>query len=170
MLDLLSEDYPDYMSYNLIYYASQMFLCESNIRHKSYSELRKLFDNAAAIHEDKENVINQIKKLSLDIIGRDIFKREIRIVDGHDSSSYFGIMPVRVIDYADTNDLDSVAEMNSIEALSSVRENEFTAKIGENDTPVELIIDFYRRFIYRVEYMLRIGNEKGYDLISVMGP
>ena len=50
-----------------------MFLCESNIRNKSYSELRKLFDNAAAIHEDKENVINQIKKISLDIIGRDIF-------------------------------------------------------------------------------------------------
>ncbi|MBQ7578500.1 MAG: hypothetical protein IJT21_09570 [Synergistaceae bacterium] len=275
MLDLLKEDYPDYMSNDLIYYASQKFLDESDIRHRSYYELRKLFDNADSIHEDNENVINQIQKLSFDIIGRDIFKREIGIVDGHDSSSYFWIMPVRVIDYADSNGLDSVAKMKSseisieeddvaqyltpflykyyddeleankkrvkywnpkdkdgniiytkgfewylthnfythqsimnmladirdtIEALSSGRENEFTAKLRkkrgtetykllysknmtqeqideynanipkEDDTPVDLIIDFYRRFIYRMEYMLRVGSEKGYNLISFMGP
>ena len=34
----------------------------------------------------------------------------------------------------------------------------------------ELIIDFYRRFIYRMEYMMKIGKENGYDLISFMGP
>ena len=33
-----------------------------------------------------------------------------------------------------------------------------------------LVIDFYRRFVYRMEYMLAIGAEKGYDLISFMGP
>ena len=44
-----------------------------------------------------------------------IFKREIGIVDGHDSSSYFWIMPVRVIDYSNTNDMDNVAEMRSVE-------------------------------------------------------
>ena len=39
-----------------------------------------------------------------------------------------------------------------------------------DDTPADLIIDFYRRFIYRIEYMMKVGEEKGYDLISVMGP
>ena len=36
-------------------------------------------------------------------------------LDGHDSSSYFWIMPVRVIDFENTADLDSVAEMRSTE-------------------------------------------------------
>lgn len=40
----------------------------------------------------------------------------------------------------------------------------------EDDTQIELIIDFYQRFIYRMEYMLKVGKEKGYDLISFMGP
>ena len=34
----------------------------------------------------------------------------------------------------------------------------------------ELIIDFYHRFIYRMEYMMKIAEENGYDLISIMGP
>lgn len=40
----------------------------------------------------------------------------------------------------------------------------------EDDTEVGLVIDFYRRFVYRMEYMVKVGKEKGYDLISVMGP
>lgn len=40
----------------------------------------------------------------------------------------------------------------------------------EDNTEIELIIDFYRRFIYRMEYMMKVGKEKGYDLISFMGP
>lgn len=40
----------------------------------------------------------------------------------------------------------------------------------EDDTEIELIVDFYRRFIYRMEYMLKVGQEKGYNLISFMGP
>ena len=40
----------------------------------------------------------------------------------------------------------------------------------EDTTDIELIIDFYRRFIYRMEYMMRVGEEKGYNLISFMGP
>lgn len=128
---------------------------------------------------------------------------EIRIIDGHDSSSYFWIQPVRVIDYSDTNDsiLNILADMkDTIEALSSGRENEFTVKLREkkgsetykllyaknltqeqideynanipteDDTPIDLIIDFYRRFISRMEFMLEIGKENGYDLISFMGP
>ena len=40
----------------------------------------------------------------------------------------------------------------------------------EDDTEIDLIIDFYRRFIYRIEYMMKVGKENGYDLISFMGP
>ena len=39
-----------------------------------------------------------------------------------------------------------------------------------DDTEVELVVDFYQRFLYRMEYMLKVGKEKGYDLISFMGP
>lgn len=37
-------------------------------------------------------------------------------------------------------------------------------------TETDLIVDFYRRFIYRMEYMMKVGKENGFDLISVMGP
>ncbi|MBQ7561326.1 MAG: hypothetical protein IJS99_05795 [Synergistaceae bacterium] len=233
MLALLKEDYQVYMSDRLIYNSAYIFLSESTIKHKSYLALRKLFDECLTLNKDKEYIIAQIKALSLAIIGRDIFKREIQIVDGHDSSSYFWIMPVRVIDYSDTNDLDNVAEMDHVEisieendvnqyltpflykyfddelkanksrgdysgfewylthnfytydsvrkilndiqdtinALSQGRENEFIAKMPcEDNTPAEIIIDFYNRFIYRMEYMIKIGSEKGYNLISFMGP
>lgn len=40
----------------------------------------------------------------------------------------------------------------------------------EDDTEVGLIVDFYQRFLYRMEYMMKVGKEKGYDLISFMGP
>ena len=275
MLNLLKEDYSEYMSDSLVYYVTEIFLLRSAIRHKSYRALRELFDNAIKIHNDKEDVLSQIRELSLAIIGKDLFKEEFEIFDCHDSTSYFWIMPVRVIDYTDTNDSDNVAEMDKLEisieqddvaqyltpflykyyddeleankkrvqywdpedkdgnilyskgfewylthnfytynsianmlndikdtinALSSGRENEFTAKLREkrgfetykllysknltqeeineynaniptiNDTEAEVIIDFYRRFIYRMEYMMKIGDENGYNLISFMGP
>ena len=89
---------------------------------------------------------------------------------------------------------------NTIDALTSGRENEFTLKLKEkrgtatfelvyaknltdeqikehndnrpkeDDTEIELIIDFYQRFIYRMEYMIKVGKEKGYEYISFMGP
>ena len=40
----------------------------------------------------------------------------------------------------------------------------------EDNTEVDLIVDFYQRFIYRMEYMMKVGVEKGYNLISFMGP
>ncbi len=88
----------------------------------------------------------------------------------------------------------------TIDALTFGRENEFTAELKvkrgmatyeliysknlneeerkqyndnsptDDDTEVELVIDFYNRFIYRMEYMLKVGEEKGYNLISFMGP
>lgn len=276
MLDLFREDYANYMADYSIYHAIHSLLLESDICHKSYLAIRELLDNAVASQEAGDQVFLKIKDLSLTIIGRDIFKREIGIVDGHDSSSYFWIMPVRVIDYSNTESIDNVAAMRSvqisieeddvaqyltpflykyfddeleankkrvedywidddgneqttpvsgfewylthnfftfesmeailkdisdtIDALASGRENEFTGKLKEkrgtatyellyakdlseeqikeynanrpkeDDTEVELILDFYRRFIYRMEYMIKVGKEKGYDLISFMGP
>lgn len=276
MLDLFREDYSDLIEDYEVYHTVHRFLLESNICYKSYLEVRRLFDNAKTLKQDNEQTLKQIKELSLATIGRDIFKEEIGIVDGHDSSSYFWIMPVRVIDFKNTDDIDSVAEMRSVEisieeddvdqyltpflyryfdekleanakratsywtddegnehaeyingfewylthnfytfdsirkiiadindtivAMSTGLENEYTEKLREkrgfethtliyaknlsqkeideynanrptvNDTKEDLIIDFYKRFIYRMEYMLKVGEEKGYNLISFMGP
>ncbi len=262
MLGLLKEDYAKYMSDSTIYHTIHCFLLESDICHKTFEGVEKLLDTATANLYSNSQVIAQIKELSLKIIGRDIFKREIGIVDGHDSSSYFWIMPVRIIDYEDTADLDSVAEMRSaeisieeddvaqyltpflynyfdeeleenkkrkdvsgfewylehnfftfdsmelilkdivdtVDALASGRETEYTKKVKikrgtatyqllyakdlnaeeiaaynanrptEDNTEVGLVIDFYQRFLYRMEYMMKVGKEKGYNLISFMGP
>ena len=276
MLDLLREDYPQFMSDGDICHTVHRFLLDSDICEKTYTKLRELFDNALSQHKKNEQLVEQVKALSLAVIGRDIFKKEIGIVDGHDCSSYFWIMPVRVIDFSDTHDFDNVAEMRSVEisieeddvaqyltpflykyfdqdleankrrdyqkwvdedgkeqtsyvegfewylthnfytyeamakiltdindtidALSTGRDNEYTSKLKEkrgkatyklvyakdltdeqikayndnrpteDDTEIELIIDFYRRLVYRLEYMIKVGKEKGYDLISFMGP
>ena len=262
MLGLLEEDYEKYMSDNTIYHTIHCFLLESDICHKSFEGIQKLLASAVTNHYDNAQVVSQIKDLSLIIIGRDIFKREIGIVDGHDSSSYFWIMPVRIIDYENTGALDSVAEMRSaeisieeddvaqyltpflyeyfdeeleankqrkdvsgfewylehnyftfeqmvsvlkdiedtVDALASGKETEYTKKLKlkrgtatyqllyakdlnaeevaaynanrptEDNTEVDLVIDFYQRFLYRMEYMLKVGKEKGYNLISFMGP
>ncbi len=275
MLRLMEEDYPRYMSNRQLYNAIHRFLLESDIRHKSCLKLKELFANTLALQQNNEEVLIKIRELSISVIGRDIFKREIAIIDGHDGSSYFWIKPVRVIDYTNTDYMENVAEMKSNEisieeddvnqyltpflykyfddeleankkrnyacwvddgnervshvegfewylthnfftydsiesilkdisdticALSSGRETEYTNKLREkrgwatyqilyaknlsedqvkeynanrpkeDDTKIELIIDFYHRFIYRMEYMMRVGKEKGYDLISFMGP
>lgn len=262
MLNLFSEDYAHYMSDYHIYHAVHNLLLESDICHKSFEELKKLFDKASANRQAIQQVLGQIKELCFRMTGRDIFKKEIGIVDGHNSSSYFWIMPVRVIDYENTASRDNVAEMRSVEisieeddvaqyltpflykyfdenleanknrqnvtgfewylehnfftydsmrnvlrdikdtidAFSSEQTNEHTVKFKKkrgtstyqlddtedlteeqtaehnankphkNDTKNELILDFYRRFIYRMEYMIKVGEEKGYDLISFMGP
>lgn len=273
LFDLLKEDYSIYMSDEDISNSVYRFLLNSDICYKSYLKLRDLFDNSLSIKQNNEQVLIEIKELCFSITGRDIFKKEIGIVDGHDSSSYFWIQPVRVIDFSDTNGIDNVAEMetveisieeddvdqfltpflykyfdnnleankkrvdnlndvnkptqyvdgfewylthnfytfdsiekmlkdmkDTIEALSYGRKNEFTDKLKEkkgwatyelvyarswndkeikeyntnrpteDDTDAELIIDFYSRFIYRMEYMIKIGEEKGYNLISFMGP
>ena len=276
MLHLLREDYPSYLQDGEIYHAVHRFLLASDICFKSFLKLNDLFIRARFQHLKKEQVLTQIKTLSFSVVGRDIFKKEIGIVDGHDSSSYFWIMPVRIVDYADTNDLDNVAEMKSAEisieendvarylapflhkyfddsleankrrvhqswkdedgrehhsyvegfewylthnfypydavrnilrdingtadALSVGKKAEFTTKRkeqrgretdklidakdrsdeqveeyhasrpAEDDTEVGLVIDFYRRFVYRMEYMMKVGKENGYHLISFMGP
>lgn len=262
MMGLLGEDHPKYMADYAIGHAVHRLLLESDICHKSFENLQRLLGDAAANRHDNNRVLTQIKDLSFSIIGRDIFKREIGIVDGHNSSSYFWIMPVRVIEYEDTSDWDNVARMRSaeisieeddvaqyltpflypyfdeeleenkkrkdvsgfewylehnfftfdsmaqilrdiedtVDALISGRETEYTQKLEikrgtatyrliyakdlneeeiaeyndnrptEDDTEVALVVDFYRRFLYRMEYMMKVGKEKGYNLISFMGP
>ena len=44
------------------------------------------------------------------------------------------------------------------------------ARPKENTTEVGMIVDFYRRFISRLENMIKTGEENGYDLITFMGP
>ena len=262
MLDILKEDYAKYMSDYDICHTIHCFLLDSDICYKSYEAIRKVLDVATANNYGNEQVVTQIKELSFNTVGRDIFKREIGIVDGHNSSSYFWIMPARIIDYDDSGDTDNVAEMRSIEisieeddvaqyltpflyeyfdekidankhrrnvsgfewylehnfftydqmshilkdiadtvdALISCTETEYTKKLKikrgtsayrllyakdltedevaaynanrptEDDTEVALVVDFYQRFLYRMEYMMKVGKEKGYDLISFMGP
>lgn len=276
MLALLKEDYSSYMFDEVIYNVVYGFLLESTIRYKSYLKLKDLLDGALSQNLKKELVVSQIKNLSLSVIGRDIFKKEIRIVDGHNSSSYFWIRPVRILDYSNTGRLDTVAEMDGLEisieeddvaqyltpflykyfdkeleankkrdyecwtddngqeqisytdyfewylthnfytheavanilndindtidALSSGKKTDYTVELKkkrgwatnelvyakdwteeeikayndnrptEDDTEISLIIDFYRRFVYRMEYMMTVGKENGFDLISFMGP
>lgn len=262
MLDLFREDYPHYMEDREIYHTIHRFLLDSDICYKSFEEVKKVLSNATTNAKDNKYVLGEIKDLCLKIIGRDIFKKEIGIVDGHDSSSYFWIMPVRVVDDTDTDSMDNIAEMRSneisieeddvsqyltpflykyfdenlsanknrndangfewyltynfftfesmtkilndikdtVDALCTGRDNEYTSELKikrgtatyellyakeltaeeikeynanrptEDDTEINLIIDFYRRFIYRMEYMINVGREKGYNLISFMGP
>ena len=276
MFGLLHEDYPNYISDYDIQHTIHRFLLESDVCYKSYLKVKDLLDNAVTLDFNKSKILDEVKGLSFEILGRDIYKKEIGIVDGHDSSSYFWIMPVRVIDFSNTNSIDNVAKMRSaeisieeddvaqyltpflykyfdaeleanknriedywidddgnehinivddfewylthnffafdsiknimkdisdtIDALSSGWETEYTKKLRkkrglatgkllyakdmseeqikeynanrptEDDTETELIIDFYRRFLYRMEYMLKVGEEKGYNLISFMGP
>lgn len=262
MLELFLEDYPDHMADRTIDNAVRDFLRESRIPHKAYLGLRKIFDQAVSGREDNGDVLKEIKELSFVFLGRDIFKPEIGLIDGHDSTSYFWVMPVRIIDYRDTNGIFNVAEMRKCEisieendvddylspyllkyfddkllanrkrvadhrevcfewnltynfytydtmekviadiedticALSTGGENEYTAKLmkkkiepgqmiyvkardrrarddawqpSEDDATVDMLIDFYRRFIYRMKYMMTVGRENGFDLISFMGP
>lgn len=276
MMDLMLEDYPRYMSDWDIRNTIHHFLLKSDITFKSYLKLKELLDNALSARVKNEQVLLRIRELSYEVIGRDIFKIEISIDDGHNGSSYFWIQPVRVIDYENTDSLVNVAEMSSaeisieeddvaqyltpflykhfdndlkanktrwgdvwedpngnvhktavdgfewylthnfytfeavrkilvdikhtIDALISGIDTEFTQKLKikrgtetyellyakglteeqikayndnrpkEDDTEAEMVIDFYQRFLYRMEYMLKVGEEKGYDLISVMGP
>ena len=267
---LLKEDYPSFMENEPIRYAVGMFLLESSICHKSYLELRTLFNSADEEGWDNEKVLKKVKKLSYDFLGRDIFRKEICIIDDHDPTSYYWIMPARVIDYSNSNSLDCVAELrnaeisiadddvsqylrpfllkhfddnlkanknridnegngieyisgfnrylthnyytfdsvvniindlkDTIDALSSGRETEYTIELRKkrgmatyllvnapkltkeqiqryndtrptvDNTPSDMIIDFYNRLIYRLEYMMKIGKEKGFDLISFMSP
>ena len=61
-----------------------------------------------------QHLLNEAFRLCYAVIGRDIFKKEIGIVDGHDCSSYFWIRPVKIVDPSDTNGIDNVAEMPSV--------------------------------------------------------
>ena len=68
---------------------------------------------------------------------------------------------------------------DTIDALRSGKENEFTVCLqkrvphdtyANHDEEASCILDFYHRFIYRMEYMMQIAKENGYDLIAFQGP
>ena len=249
MLDLLKDDYESYMADYSIYHSVHELLLESDICYRSFLKIQDLFNNAIASKLNNEQVLIQVKELCLAILGRDIFKKEIGIVDGHDCSSYFWIRPVRIFDSKYIYDIDDVAEMQGVEisieeddvnsyltpflfkyfdgeleankkrvdeywtdedgnekasyvrdfewylthnfytlesvkemlddvrdtidAFDSERETDLTTKLKEKNNDhldIELVVDFYHRFIYRMEYMIKVAAEKGYDLISFMGP
>ena len=243
MIDLLEDDFSVYMS-GPIYGKVHQILLQSDICHKAFEKIKMLLTNGTLCNKTEEQVLVEIENLSFSMLGRNIFKNEIGIVDGHYGSSYFWISPVRVIDFSNTNSSDNVARnrgieisieeddvytyltpflykyfedkleankkrieyqwidddgneqvsvikgfewylthnffsfasmekiiqeiANTIDILTSGKKNEFTEKL--KDTEIELVIDFYKRFIYRMEYMMKVGIEKGYDLISFMGP
>lgn len=115
MFEILTEDYEEYMGDYEINEVIYSFLLESDICYRTYIEVRKILDNALANKIDHKTVLAELKKISLEFLGRDIFKPQIGIVDGHDCSSYFWIRPVRVIDFTNTDAEDNVAEMRSLE-------------------------------------------------------
>ncbi|MEG0396686.1 MAG: hypothetical protein RR612_08160, partial [Oscillospiraceae bacterium] len=84
MMYLLNEDYPEYMSEEEIYRTVHRFLLESDVCHYSFLKLKNLFDNALSLCENNGEILIQIKELCFAVIGRDIFKREIGIIDGCD--------------------------------------------------------------------------------------
>ena len=265
MMHLLQEDYAAYMSDGTIYETIHCFLLESYRSARSFERIQALLKSALFNHYNNHQVVTYLKRLSFKTIGRDIFKKEISITDGLDSTSAFAIMPVRVIDYYDTEDKENLVTMKSvaisieeddvgrylfpfldkhfdinlkankrrlnfceygfsgyyipnfftldsvtqilkdiaatIDALSSGRETAYTKRLRfqrntthdhlphtephnneehndidpkANHTTVNKdimrIIAFYQRFLYWMEYMIRISKENGYKMILFQGP
>lgn len=245
MMDLLEEDYMKYMSDWSIKGAVHGLLLGADVTHKAYMEIKKLFDEAIANLYNIEKVQKLLEELRFRFLGKQINEKRNEIVDDYYGSSYFHIMPVRVVDYENTCESDNLSKMtgivisieedyisdhlypflskhfdneldanknrieyewtdengvshkrrvedfewyltynfftfdsieriladirDTIDALSSGLENEFTAEVTKYKS-AELVIDFYNRFIYRMEYMMRVATENGHDLISFMGP
>ena len=63
---------------------------------------------------------------------------------------------------------------DTIDALSTGRVTVYTEKLhgkrGLDTGETERVIDFYRRFVFRMKYMLGICKEKGFNYIFVSGP
>ena len=60
----------------------------------------------------------------------------------------------------------------TIDALNDGMATDYTKEKKDKafEFDKDLVINFYQRFIYRMEYMVHVGIEKGYDMISFMGP
>ena len=229
--NLLSDEFPFYMKKEQIKYAVDCFLSNSLVLSVSYERLGGLFEDAEKNSLATDAVLSRIKQLSFSILGKDIFNDNIEIVDGLRGSSFFHIMPSRIIapasnDYAEIpanmthcgisiedddvydflscflykhfdeeldanknrcnadgfdwyNDnyftLDSIGEIiadirDTADKISTGSCNEFTDKVRTGKNGKEKVLDFYRRFIYRMEYMVVVGRENGFNLISFTGP
>ena len=99
LLSLLTEDYPHYTSdYDIYGYIYILIDC-SRYEQKTYSLINEVLRNATKLNQSKEEVCSELQKIGLNVLGKDIFKREINIYDYHYGSSYFWIRPVRMVDY-----------------------------------------------------------------------
>ena len=115
------------------------------------------------ISVEEDDVYHYLYPFLLKYFDDDLYANRNRPESGFEwylTDNFFTLDSVRHI-LSDIND--------TIEALLSGRDNEYTGKLGIDDHQ-EKIIDFYRRFTYRMEYMINISAEKGYPLISFMGP
>lgn len=285
MLQLLNTLYPDYMQDTEISYAVFDTLKATPAKCKAYEKICQQLDQATNNNTSNAELLKQIKALSLNLLGRNIFSDEIKIINGKGYELSCFIKPVRILDYDDTNNPNNLAEMESLEIsieyddaaqflqpflekhfdenlqankrrvdfrclpgyltskscnetieeakrkytkgleefvsnnfytfeavlkmLSDIRdtiralqqsiETDYTRKLKEkrgmitakltgaaimtqeeieeynasrptvDNTAPELIVNFYERFIYRMEYMMQVGSENGCDLISIMG-
>ena len=61
LMEILSDDYPQYMSDNAIYHIVYRLIDSSDIMHVSYDRLRKLFDNALILQHDYRQVTDTIR-------------------------------------------------------------------------------------------------------------
>ena len=68
------------------------------------------------------------------------------------SSVIFGLMPVRVVDFSDTNDMDSIAEMRSIEI-----------SIEEDDVAQYLTPFLYKYFDEELEANKHRSDANGFE-------
>ncbi len=111
---MLYEDYAYLLDWD-ISETIRRFLEEAESDAWAYEQVKKILNKGLSDGLNRKQILPRLKELCRIAIGRDIFKQEIRIIDGHDSSGCFWIMPVRVLDYSDTNDIDTVAEMRQLE-------------------------------------------------------
>lgn len=73
------------------------------------------------------------------------------------------------LDYESIHDMASYLSFyhNPHEATVFLKDLDYSLFMMRNK---EIIIDFYKRFIYYMERMMNSSKEKGYSLISFMGP
>lgn len=229
----------DYYNSDLYKY-TEMFLANVVCKEYAYKLINLLFKEANDNNYSDKQIINRIKKLSISVVGRNIYN-EIGITDGHDCYAGFWIMPAKTIYKEKTDEIENIYAIESnqisisynnsnlysginyllpflikyydnnlkanvffenqevkykpeylafsynkgnyyslesiekiindirttIEALSSNSITEYTSMLKQIDSTIDssLLIDFYQRLIYRMEYMLILSKEKGYDLI-----
>lgn len=81
MIDLLKVDYSAFMGDSKTHSTVRNLLLEAENCNKVYLLIKKLFDEALALHQDNSQVYFQIRELCFTVLGRDINKNEIPLAD-----------------------------------------------------------------------------------------